>query len=132
VFIARNIRHSYTHTPERRMELESPYQPLEQALVRICRDWSDIFNVMARAQRRIGHFRFTVYGHLIAFSDESPVHHTRVKVRPMFAAAAMAAHRNRFPQFICSLKEPLAPGKGVRSEVRAQAPGHHRNGMHGR
>src|SRR6185437_13515929 len=110
------------------MELESPYQPLEQALVRICRDWSDIVNVMARAQRRIGHFRFTVYGHLIAFSDESPVHHTRVKVRPMFAAAAMAAHRNRFPQFICSLKEPLAPRKGVRSEVRAQAPGHHRNG----
>ena len=74
---------------------------------------------MARAQRRVSYQRFSVYGYLIAFRNESPVHHARVKVRPMFAAAAMATHGNRFSQFVCGLKEPLAPRKGVCSEVRA-------------
>src|SRR5262245_32460946 len=102
----------------------SPHSWFVPSLIRARPDRSDIFDVMARAKRGVGDFRFTVYGYLIAFRDESSVHHARVKVRPMLAAAAMAAHSDRLSQFVCGFKQPLATGKGMRSEVRAQPPGH--------
>ena len=77
-------------------------------------DWSDVFQIMTRAQRRIRDCRFTVDSHLLAFCNEMPVHQARVELRPVLAAAAVAAHRNRFPQLVRGLQEPAAARKSVR------------------
>ena len=68
-----------------------------------CGDWSDIFQVMTRAQCCVGHGRFAINGNLIAFRHKAPVDHARIELRPVFAPATMPAHGDRFPQFMRNL-----------------------------